>query len=283
MMTHGMIRNSIKIAALGSTMVLAAGGFGGGKTENGLGGFRLFETGVRLLDVFGNPDDIQAVGVGGAAVGPSGGPAGGAPTGGGAPAGGGGPRGGNNPKGGGGGGGADTDLGFTNDFSWGDTSINQDGVPPGKRRGGGTSGGFGPPPGASGLPPGAGGVPPTGGGAGGGNTGGSSTNARQSYTRWIYNRPQVKYGFIIDRFDKIVQIEAIGLTNPKVRTKTGITFGSTFKDVIKRYGQPEVMELGANQMILRYLVLNKVAFRLNRLGVNKPYQVTAMMVAAGKY
>lgn len=237
--------------------------------ENGLGGFRLFDTGMKILNVFGNPDDIQAIGVGSGSGGSGGGPA--SP-----PAGGGGGA----PSGGGGGapagrrGGADTDLGFNNDFSWGQANLNIQ--PPGSQQG--PSGG---------LPPGANPGPGAPGGGGGGNApqlGAPATSApRQSYTRWVYKRPGLKYGFVLDRFDRLVQIDAIALKSSKVVTRNGITFGATFKDVIKRYGSPEVLEVGPNQLVMRYLVRNKVAFRLNRLGQDKPHQVTAIMVAAGKY
>lgn len=257
------------VVTLGAIMALGQANYV--VAETGLGGFKLFESGIRLLDIFGNPDDIQAIGIGTAIVGPApaagGGNPGGPPPGVGLPPSGvGGP-----PQGQGGGRGGRGGEGFTNDFGWSSsTDIN---IQRGGRAGG--ADGDGGQAAAQGTA-GATGAAPAAPAAG-------SNNARQTYTRWIYKRPGVKYGFIIDRFDRIVQIDTIALKNPKIVTRGGITFGATFKDIIKKYGQPEVLELGTNQMVMRYLVKNKVAFRLNRLGIDKPMQVTAMMVAAGKY
>jgi hypothetical protein len=80
----------------------------------------------------------------------------------------------------------------------------------------------------------------------------------------------------------VVQIEAIGLENRKVHTRRGIGFGDTFKDVMERYQTPEGYQISGDTIIMRYLVRDKVAFRLNRLGMDKPHVVTAIVVAAGK-
>lgn len=262
------IGKGIALAAL-CTVVCFGDAQRKGSAEMGLGGFRLFDAGTKLLDFFGNPDDIQPISVGGGPVGPSGpAPGGGAPAGGAPAAGGGGARGGGGRGGGG-------EVGDVNtDFNWGggDTINFQNG----RGRGGGGRGGDGGGDGGGAAAGGGGGAPAGGGGA-------AITGDKAFYTRWVYKRPAVKYGFILDRFDHIVQIEAISLKNSKITTRNGITFGATFKDIIKRYGQPEVLEISTNQLIMRYLVKNKVAFRLNRLGQDKPHQVTAIMVAAGKY
>jgi len=138
-------------------------------------------------------------------------------------------------------------------------------------------GGFGPM-GPMGGPMGPMGGAPAGGGAGFGN----QATTRVVNTRWVYKRNGTRLGFIIDKFNRIVQIEAIGLSNPAVRTKRGVTFGATFADIIKKYGAPDAYEIGGNTLVMRYLVKHKVAFRLNRLGVDKPHQVTGIVVAAGK-
>lgn len=103
-----------------------------------------------------------------------------------------------------------------------------------------------------------------------------------TFTRWVYNRGGSKYGFIIDKNGRVVQIEAIGLQNPKVRTRKGVGFGSTFATIIKKYGNPEGYEIAGDNILMRYLTRNKVAFRLSRLGEKKPHQVTGIVVAAGK-
>jgi hypothetical protein len=112
--------------------------------------------------------------------------------------------------------------------------------------------------------------------------GAAGTNTTTSFTRWVYNRNGSKYGFILDKFNRVIQIEAMGLTNARVKTKKGLTFGSTFASVIRRYGAPEAYEINGDIIVMRYLQKNKVAFRLSRLGAKKPHQVTAIVVAAGK-
>jgi hypothetical protein len=98
----------------------------------------------------------------------------------------------------------------------------------------------------------------------------------------VYNRDNNKYGFIVDKFGRIVQIEAIGLQNSKVKTRKGITLGSNFAQVIKAYQTPDAYEIAGNNVVLRYLSRNKIAFRLSRLGTKKPQVVTGIVVAAAK-
>lgn len=248
--------------------------------ESGLVGIKLYDTGTRVITVYGNPNEIQPVGFGGGAIGPAAGGGGmGGP--GGPPAGARGPmRGG---AAGGGGAGATAALPITpGEFGFGDEML---GFQRGPRGGldvgedGGASGGAGAPqvgPGLGGPPPGAG-APGGGGGMGaGGNTG------KILYTRWIYRRGPSKYGFILDKYNRVVQVEAIGMSDSRVRTSKGVRFGSTFGDIMKRYQTPDGYEINGDNIVVRYLVRNKVAFRLSRLGENKPHVVTGIVVAGGK-
>lgn len=260
-----------------TTALIAALAAGANAAESGLLGIKLFDSGVTVVTKYGNPDDIQAVNIGGMnnSGGMGGGPAGGAPRG---PSGGGSPGGASfgPPTGGGGGGGASS-----SDFSFGDWVFRQAGGP----KGGGPMGGpsMGPPQGMGrpgGAPPGMGGggeggagVPPSAGG-------GAAENA--TFTRWVYNRSGSKYGFIIDKKGRVVQIEAIGMSNPRVRTSQGVTFGNTFAQVIKKYKTPDGYDISGSNLMARYLTRNKVAFRFSRLGEGKPQVVTGIVVAAGK-
>jgi len=243
------------------------------RAENGLVGVKLFDNGAKLIAMFGNPMDIQPVGVGGAAVGPTGG-AGGA-GGAGAPAAGG--RVSNS-----GSGGAVATPNVNRPFNPFDTSFGNEmlfqgmkgGVGPegddeGAARGGPRIGGQG---GA-----------PRGGGGGNANIGGTGTNAdRILFTRWIYKRGNSRYAFVLDKTSKVVQIEALGLSDAKVRTFRGATFGATFGDIVKKYGAPEGYEISGNTIVMRYLIGSKVAFRLNRLGKDQPHKVTGVVVSGGK-
>jgi hypothetical protein len=250
--------------------------------EHSLVGINLYDSGTRVISIYGNPSEIQAVSFGGGSIGPSGG--GGAPVGGGR--GGGGPM---APGGGKGGGGAvgagdafhGDEFGFGNDvyFQKGGSGAPDVSGPPGGQ------GGFGPPPGA--VPPGAGRpgggpVGPSGAGGGGTPSMGGGSGEKILYTRWVYRRGPSKYGFILDKYNRVVQVEAIGLNDPKVRTSKGIKFGSTFADVMNKYQTPDGYEINGDSIVLRYLVRNKVAFRLSRLAEKKPHVVTGVVVAGGK-
>jgi hypothetical protein len=246
----------ISLAVFAAAFVFATPGMGQtARTsgETGLVGVKLYDTGMRLLQMFGNPDEILPLG---AAVGGGGG---------GGPAGGGG--GGNKFGGGGGGGGAGISFDSPGDF--GDQILQQTTQSTDLRQlgagGGGGGGKFG-----------------GGGGAGGAGGGGAVATSPQQYIRWVYNRDGCRYGFILDKNNRVVQIEAIGLENAKVRTRRGIGFGATFKDIMERYQAPEAYQIAGDTIVMQYLVRDKVAFRLNRLGLDKPHVVTAIVVAAGK-
>jgi hypothetical protein len=80
----------------------------------------------------------------------------------------------------------------------------------------------------------------------------------------------------------VVQIEAIGLADSKVKTKRDIKFGSNFSDILEVYGAPDAYEISGDSLVLRYLVFERVAFRLSRVKADRPHTVTGVVVAAGK-
>lgn len=249
--------------------------------ETGLVGIKLYDSGTRIVSLFGSPQEIQPIstpsvsGGGAAGGGPTAGPGGAAGNASG------GTRGG--PIGGGGGGASRTGTteytlpsdGIIGDpFDLGPPSMRQMGVAPEPSAGrpgasGGTRGG----------PLGGGG---SGGNGGGGAAGPSGPGERVTFTRWVYNRGGAKYGFVMDRFMRVVQIEVVGYNDRKARTKRGVVFGSTFATIVKKYGAPDAYEIGGDSLMIRYLRRAKVAFRLNRLGANRPHTVTGILVAAGK-
>jgi hypothetical protein len=251
--------------------------------EHSLVGINLYDSGTRVLSIYGNPTEIQAVNFGGGSIGPAGGGGGkgGGRMGGGPPM----------PGAGGKGGGALNPSDYRGpDFGFGDEVLRQSGAGGGAPDLGGPppgQGGFGPPPGA--IPPGGGrpgmggpGGAPGVGGPGGSPAMGGGNGEKILYTRWIYKRGPSKYGFILDKFNRVVQVEAIGLSDPKVRTSKGIKFGSSFADVMNKYQTPDGYEISGNSIVMRYLVRNKVAFRLSQLGEKKPMVVTGVVVAGGK-
>ncbi len=254
--------------------------------ETSLAGVTLYDNAFKLLRLYGNPDDILLLGQSStSAPGPA---AGSAPVTGGAPAQGGGTggaaqtggprRGGASVAGSAGNSAGGTGSGATNFMTpggpGGPGSFMDPIVPTAPQRGSGpvNAGSNG-----SGAPTAAGigveqenGLPVT------------PAVARPFYIRWIYKRGGAKYSFLLDKFERIVQIEAIGLDNKKVRTKKGIGFGARYDQVLRTYGTPENYEIAGNQIIMRYSLKNKVVFRLNRLGLNKPHVVTGIVIAAGK-
>lgn len=229
--------------------------------ENALAGIALYDAGTKVIKLFGSPDEITAVSIGGGAAAGGGGGEG-APKG---------------PSRGGGGASAEDAArsmtgadGLIGD-PFGETgTARQSGAnmePPGADGGGG-GGGAG------------GGGGSAGGGTEAGGAGGAATTTQ--FTRWIYRRATVRYGFVLDKFNKVVQIEAIGLNAKNVRTKRGISFGNTMGDIQMKYDTPDGYEIAGDTFVMRYLTKNKVAFRLARLKAGDKHRVTGIVVAAGK-
>jgi hypothetical protein len=228
--------------------------------ETSLVGVRLFDSGLKLLQMFGNPDEIQNIsGAGGSGGGGGGGPVGGGGGGGG----GGGARPGSKFGGGGGGGGGGAGGGRLAERTWAfqDETLFRAQGGQGFGGGGGGTGGGGSDPSAADT---------------------SNASGPPYYVRWVYKKEPSQYSFIIDKNNRIVQIEAVGMGDARVRTNRGVTFGTTFEEIIKRYHTPDAYEINGDSLVLRYLTRNKVAFRLNRLVTDKPHVVTAIVVAGGK-
>ena len=250
--------------------------------ESGLLGIKLYDPGIKVVEVYGTPDQIEALSQGSTTAGAGGGGAPGMGGPGGAP--------GMGSRGSGAGGGAGAAMPsaghFSDPFGFGDVD-NFQSAPPGKPGRGGPGGGpgSGPPPGM--LGPGGGPRGPGGAGGGGGEGGGIPPQGggaadRVTFTRWVYNREGSKYGFIIDKAGRVIQIEAIGIENGRVKTKRNLGFGATFATVLKTYQQPDGYEIAGDNLMMKYLVHDNVAFRFTRLGAKKPQVVTGIVVAAGK-
>lgn len=111
---------------------------------------------------------------------------------------------------------------------------------------------------------------------------GGQQAANVQFTRWVYNRPNSRYSFVLDRFSRVVQIEVMGFGDRRPVTSRGIRFGSSFGDLIRRHGAPDAYDMMGDSMIIRYLNRDRVAFRLARLRPNGPFQVVGIVVAAGK-
>ncbi len=287
-----MTRVLFGLSVLGALSTTAFAQDSNSGPETGLLGIRIYDPGLKVISVYGSPDEIQPViigqasgfGGGGAAGGRGGG--GGFPGGGRVPGGPGGGRGGPPGKAGG-------ELDIANPFDFGDTALNQypgrggfpGGPPPGVP---GAPGGFGPggPGGRGGFPgsrpPGAGGFPGAGSGGAPNIPSAGGAADRVDYTRWVYNLKNAKVGFVIDKQGNVVQIEAISIDNQNIKTKRKIGFGATFGQVLKKYQVPDGYDISGDSIVVRYLNRQKVAFRLSRLGPKKPQVVTGIVVAAAK-
>lgn len=276
------------LIVLSACLVAASAPVGAQKPsgETRLVGVSLYDSGLKLIKMFGSPIEIQAVTLGGGGGGMGGGGGAGVPGG----------RGGGAAAGGGGGAAAEAQLWMD---PFGPEALLQLGEEEGRGRN--RSGGqMGPPSGMNiprgpgqvgggpggapygpGAAPGGFGAP---GGAGGAPRGmGSATSTESAtFTRWVYKRPTSRYAFILDKFNRVVQIEVIGLNDPKCRTKRGIGLGATFGQIMSKYSRPDGYDISGDNMVIRFLVRDKVAFRLSRLEPNKPHRVTGVVVAAGK-
>lgn len=237
--------------------------------ERGLIGIRLFDSGVRVLNLFGSPDEIQAISVNGAVGGSGGGGGGGGAVGAPGPAGGGAPTAGPGTAG----------AGFINSgligdpFGVGDPGYTVRQMQPSV---GGT---------AAGQPPSNDrGAPQFAPGGGTGDVGGQTPGVTAQFVRWVYRRSASRYGFIIDKSNRVVQIEAVGVYDGRVSTSKAVRFGSSFAQVVRKYGTPDAggYEIAGDSFLLRFLNRQKVAFRFSRLSAGKPHQVTGIVVAAGK-
>src|SRR5688500_12675292 len=67
-----MLKITIAAGALVACSAISFGQKPSG-VENALVGIKLFDTGLRVIQLYGTPDDVQAVGFGGSAIGPGGG------------------------------------------------------------------------------------------------------------------------------------------------------------------------------------------------------------------
>ena len=249
--------------------------------ERRLANIRLNSRATSILKIYGNPNDV-VVGEVGMREAPAGAGTGGQAGVGGATQGGGFPG---APGGGGfgrpGRGGAP--AGF------GGAPAGLGGAPAGFGGAGGRGeeggGGFGGPPAGFGGAPGG-----FGGGAAGPYGQTVSNGTTQQETTWIYNRRAgkdvVSYEFLVGPGGAVSQIRAIGYAGGNVRTAKGVQLGTTYKDVVLRYGVPEEQFRTGRSLIASYRNKNHVLFQfLNQRGQQEnPFsagnKVIAITIAA---
>ncbi|MFN8138270.1 MAG: hypothetical protein U0R49_00565 [Fimbriimonadales bacterium] len=119
--------------------------------------------------------------------------------------------------------------------------------------------------------------------AGGGGASGMQGTEDIQYVRWIYTRGSgSSVNFVLNKFNKVVQIEAIGIADSRVRTLKGVTLGCTLADVVKRYADPEGYDVGGDYFMMKFLGKYKCAFRFTRESAKTPYKITSIIVSAGR-
>jgi hypothetical protein len=220
--------------------------------ETRLAGIRLYDSGVDVVNKLGSPNDVIAINITFTEAGQGGG---------------------GNSGGGGRSGAFAAPPGGSSNFAVPPVSFDQILGPP--------KGGGGPQaePTAAGM--GSGGGPRPVGGSGGG--GGSTAATETTFVRWVYRRGSGgSVNVVLNNHNKVVQIEAIGVSNGNVRTSKGVTLGSSMATVMKLYQTPDSYEVGGNYFMVRFLNKHRVAFRLTREDSNQPYRVTGIVVSAGK-
>lgn len=132
-----------------------------------------------------------------------------------------------------------------------------EGPPPGM---GGTTPAF---PGVEGPPPGIGniGTPMTPTGQAGATQAQGARKPTGTEVTWVYKFPKNRIlEFIINPDGYVIQIAAFGVDWPGIVTSKGIKLGSTYKDVILKYGYPESHQQSGYQMVTKYVERNRVAF-----------------------
>lgn len=102
--------------------------------------------------------------------------------------------------------------------------------------------------------------PPT---SGPGSQGGTQALSKPSAPEvtWIYRFPKNRtLEFVINPDGVVIQIAAYGVEWPGLATSKGIKLGSTYRDVILKYGYPESHQRTGLQMVTKYVERNRVAF-----------------------
>jgi len=90
----------------------------------------------------------------------------------------------------------------------------------------------------------------------------SGQQPQEQVIRWIYELKNIILEFTLDRFGTVLQIRVIGERWHGARTSKGLTLGSTYKQVLTRYGFPEVHEYHGNTLIVGYPERHHLAFAL---------------------
>jgi hypothetical protein len=91
----------------------------------------------------------------------------------------------------------------------------------------------------------------------------SSQSATIEEVTWIYKLSKSKsLEFIINRDGHVVQIATYGVEWPGMHTSLGIGLGSTYKDIIRKYGWPESHEKKGIELVMKYPDKHRVTFTL---------------------
>ena len=94
----------------------------------------------------------------------------------------------------------------------------------------------------------------------------TSALARQQETTWIYDRKVgdnvVSYEFLIGPDGRVIQIKTSGYKGGNTRTARGLALGTTYKEVIQKYGYPEDQQQVGPILVMSYKSRSHASFQL---------------------
>jgi hypothetical protein len=110
-----------------------------------------------------------------------------------------------------------------------------------------------------------------------------TTNAAATVTTWVYDYPKGKKDrelrLTINTQGIVVEIEARSAQWKGVKTSRGITFGSTYRDIIAKYGFPDSQEQQGTSLLLKYRQKYQLVFTLVPPVLGVPATVAGINIA----
>lgn len=111
----------------------------------------------------------------------------------------------------------------------------------------------------------------------------SAVNAQQTITTWVYYFPKGKKDrqlrLTINQQGTVVEIEARAAEWKGLRTSRGISVGSTYRDIIAKYGFPDSQEQQGTSLLLKYRQKHQLVFTLVPPVLGVPATVAGINIA----
>lgn len=110
-----------------------------------------------------------------------------------------------------------------------------------------------------------------------------SNSAAASAVTWVYYFPKGKKDrelrLTINSQGLVVEIEARAASWPGLRTSHGIALGSTYRDIIAKYGFPDSQEQQGNALLMKYREKHQLVFTLVPPVLGLPATVAGINIA----